>query len=67
MKQKGLFHIVQNYTRNAYLVQSMTRSEAVHVVDLEGDVSDPIICTCEAFIFGHVRPCTHIISVGLYV
>ena len=67
MRQKGLFHIVEIYTRNAYLVRSMTRPEVGHVVDLEGDGTEPVVCTCESFIMGHMRPCPHIISVGLYV
>lgn len=65
-KQGILFHEVEPYTRKAYLVYSGTRSEVVHLVDLEGFEGDPVVCTCESFILGGVKICQHIKSVMLY-
>lgn len=67
MRQALLFHPVEPYTRNAYLVASGSRDEVVHLVDLEGYEQEPIVCTCEAFIYGGQRPCRHIISLNLYL
>ena len=66
MKQ-GILHLVRPYTRLAYLVQSATRPDVEHLVDLEGFDTEPVVCTCEAFIKGHARPCIHIRSVAFSV
>ncbi len=65
-KQRILFHYVQPYTRKAYLVHSATRPEIAHLVDLEGEGEDRIVCTCESFIMGGIKQCEHIKSVMLY-
>lgn len=66
MFQLPLFHLIESYTRGAYLVQSGTRDDVKHLVDLEGDGDEEVVCTCEAFIYGGARPCRHIKSVKLY-
>lgn len=65
MTQAKLFHYVSPYSRNAYLVDSATRKDVAHLVDLEGYEKEKVVCTCEAFILGGARPCTHITSVKL--
>lgn len=67
MIQLTLFHPATLYGRAAYLVQSATRPEVQHLVDFEGHESEPVVCTCEAFIQGGMRPCPHISSALLYV
>jgi len=67
MKQTSLFHFVRPYTRLTYLVQSATRPGVEHLVDLEGFEHEPVVCTCEAFIQGGARPCSHIESVAICV
>ena len=62
IKQPRLFPIVIPYGRNTYLVVSDTRNDITHLVDLEGYGKERVICTCEAFIMGHQRPCKHIKS-----
>lgn len=66
-KQGQLFHTIEAYTRNAYLVLSATRPGVAHLVDLEGFGSEGVVCTCEAFIYGGQRPCPHIISVAIQI
>lgn len=66
IKQKKLFLEVEPYNRNSYLVHSATRPEITHLVDLEGDGEDKVVCTCESFILGNVKSCEHIKSVMLY-
>lgn len=56
--------MIAPYTRGAVLVTSASRRGA-HVVDFEGDGQDAIVCTCESFILGGVRPCRHIREVNL--
>ena len=65
--QRKLFQIIQLYTRRAYLVESDTRAEIVHLVDMEGDGEDKAVCTCESFILGHARPCKHIKNVMMFL
>lgn len=67
MKQHSLFHPARPYGRGAYLVQSATRPEVEHMVDFEGYERESVVCTCEAFIQGGMRPCSHIASAALYV
>lgn len=67
LTQARLFHPVSPYTRNAYLVESSTRTEVSHLVDLEGYEKEKVVCTCEAFIYGGARPCPHIKSVKMQV
>ncbi len=67
LHQPPLFHPVTPFDRGSYLVQSATRGEVEHLVDLEGDGINPIVCTCEAFILGGEKLCPHIKSVGLYL
>lgn len=64
MTQKRLFLPITPYTRNAFLVQSETRESILHLVDLEGYGREKVVCTCEAFIQGGVRPCKHIVNVA---
>lgn len=56
---------IESYGRGALLVGSVSRREAVHVVDFEGDGKDSVVCTCEAFIMGGARPCQHIAGVTI--
>ena len=63
MIQARLFLPITPYTRNAFLVQSETRNGIEHLVDLEGYGRESVVCTCEAFIQGGVRPCKHIVNV----
>jgi len=65
MKQIPLFHLIKPYTRLAYLVQSATRPEVEHLVDLEGFEEEKVVCTCEDFIYNRARPCAHIRSVAI--
>ena len=66
-KQLPLFHLVTPYTRLAYLVQSATRADVAHLVDLEGFDRQPVVCTCEDFIYNGNRHCGHIRSVAIQV
>lgn len=64
--QKALFLTVSPYSRKAYLVQSATRPEVYHLVDLEGFENEKVVCTCEAFILGGIKMCPHIKSVMIF-
>lgn len=48
------------YGRRSFLVPSATRRGIEHLVDFEGHEQEPVVCTCEAFILGTMRPCKHI-------
>lgn len=65
--QSRLFLPVRPYTRLAYFVESATRPGIEHLVDLEGYDREEVVCTCESFIMGGMRPCLHIQSVAICV
>lgn len=51
---------IVTYARNMVMVESGTRSDIGHLIDLDGFDGEPIYCSCESFTIGHVRPCRHI-------
>lgn len=55
---------VTSYGRRSLLIDSATR-HGQHLVDFEGHEHEPVVCTCEAFIMGHMRPCRHILAVTI--
>lgn len=59
LKQKQ-FNFVSAFDRNSFLVQSGTRDQVTHLVDLEGFEDDAVACSCEDFNFNGARPCAHI-------
>lgn len=56
---------VQSYSRLALLVGSATRRGISHLVDFEGHEGEPVVCTCESFIMGGMRPCRHMLAVTI--
>lgn len=56
---------IELYSRKALMVASATRAGIMHLVDFEGHDQEPIVCTCEAFILGHARPCRHMLAVTI--
>lgn len=48
------------YTRNTFLIQSKTREDVSHLIDIEGFDGEDIYCSCEAFVLGKQHPCQHI-------
>jgi hypothetical protein len=61
---------VERYGRGLYWVDSKSRHNKRHLVDLEGfrdeKLNEPVICNCEAFRYHHHRPCHHILRVFLH-
>ena len=57
--------MIESYSRGTLLIKSATRRGISHLVDFEGDGIDAIVCTCESFILGHLRPCKHMVSVTI--
>lgn len=56
---------IESYGRGSLLVGSASHPGEVHVVDFEGHGTDKVVCTCEAFIRGHMRPCRHLRAVTI--
>lgn len=67
MKQPPLFHRILPYTRLAYLVESSSRPDVMHLVDLEGFEREKVVCTCEDFLYNGNKHCAHITSVAIQV
>jgi hypothetical protein len=49
-------HTVTMYGRLMFLVSSASRSQVIHIVDIE----EHTVCSCEAFFYNATRPCRHI-------
>lgn len=65
------------YDRMRFWVESDSRDEVEHLVDLEPftytdfesglTITDPVTCTCEDFELGKARPCRHIEKLALWI
>ena len=51
---------VEKYARGMFLVESKSRGDIKHLVDIEGFDGEDIYCSCEAFTIGKIRPCKHV-------
>jgi hypothetical protein len=51
---------IENYARGVFLVESRSRIDIKHLVDVEGFDGEDVYCSCEAFTIGKARPCIHI-------
>lgn len=65
--QPRLFSFVTPYSRLSWLVESSTRTGVFHLVDLEGYERQPVVCTCEDFIYNRNKHCPHIQAVATQV
>lgn len=54
---------IESYSRRALLIGSATLRGVSYLVDFEGHDQEPVVCTCPAFILGHIRPCRHMRAV----
>lgn len=58
---------VQKYGRLLYFVESRSRYNVRHLVDLEGFEIEAYVCTCEAYRYHGYRPCHHVLRVALHL